>query len=148
MSVKNRIAACAAAAVFASVSSSAIAQDHPYSEGVVVNVTRVRTVDGHFDDYMKWLSTEWKKQEETAKKLGHIVSYEVLSVEPRTPEDADLLLVVRSKNWAALDGALAKGDELTKQLGQTSVQANKEQADRAKIRTILGSSTMQVLELK
>jgi hypothetical protein len=52
------------------VSSTALAQDHPYSEGAVVNVTRVRTVDGHTDDYIKWLSTEWKKQEEIATILG------------------------------------------------------------------------------
>jgi hypothetical protein len=71
-----------------------------------------------------------------------------VAVEARTADDADLLLVTTYKNWAALDGALAKGDEIIKQLGQTNDQSNKEQADRAKIRTVLGSSTMQVLELK
>ena len=148
MSVKSRVAACAAAGVIACVCFAALAQDHPYSEGAVVNVARIRTVDGHFDDYMKWLATEWKKQQETAKRLGYIVGYEVITVEPRTPDDADILLVIRYKNWAALDGALAKGDEVIKQVGQTSDQASKEQAARASIRTVLGSSTMQVLDLK
>jgi hypothetical protein len=148
MSVKNRFAACAATAVFTCLSFAAFAQDHPYSEGVVVNVARIRTVDGHFEDYMKWLATEWKKQQEIAKKLGHIVSYEIMTVEARAPDDADILLVTRYKNWAALDGALAKGDEVIKQIGQTNDQANKEQASRASIRTVLGSSTMQVLDLK
>ena len=148
MSVKNRFAACAAATVFACLSLAAFAQEHPYSEGIVVNVARIRTVDGHFDDYMKWLATEWKRQQEIAKKAGYIVGYEVMTVEARTPDDADILLVTRYANWAALDGALAKGDEVIKQLGQTNDQSSKQQAARASIRTVLGSSTMQVLDLK
>ena len=148
MSIKNRIAVYAAAATLACLSFAALAEDHPYSEGQVVNVARIRTVDGHFDDYMKWLATGWKAQQEAFKKAGYIVSYQVVTVEARTPEDPDLLLITTYKNWAALDGALAKGDEILKQLGQSIDQSNKEQADRGKIRTILGSSTMQVLELK
>ncbi|MGH8264830.1 MAG: hypothetical protein ACRETU_12055 [Steroidobacterales bacterium] len=148
MSVKNRFAAYAAAAAFACLSFAAFAEDHPYSEGAVVNVARIRTVDGHFDDYMKWLATGWKKQQEAAKKLGYIVSYQVVTVEARTPDEPDLLLITTYKNWAALDDALAKGDEVVKQMGQTNDQSNKEQADRSKIRTVLGSSTMQVLDLK
>jgi hypothetical protein len=148
MSIKNRIAVYAAAATLACLSFAALAEDHPYSEGQVVNVARIRTVDGHFDDYMKWLDTEWKRQQEIAKKLGYLVSYQVVSVEARTPEEPDLLLVTTYKNWAALDGALAKGDEITKEMGQTNEQSNKMQADRASIRKILGSSTMQVLDLK
>jgi len=148
MSVKNRIAALAATATLACLSFAAFAEDHPYSEGAVINVTRVRTMDGHFDDYMKWLDTGWKRSQELAKKAGYIVSYQVITVEPRTPEDPDLLLIVTYKDWAALDGALAKGDDITKQLGQTNDQANMQQVERGKIRTILGSSTMQVLDLK
>ncbi|HVS24087.1 MAG TPA: hypothetical protein VMU03_10225 [Gammaproteobacteria bacterium] len=148
MSVKNRFAAGAAAAAFVCLSFAVFAEDHPYSEGAVVNVARIRTVDGHFDDYMKWLATEWKKQQEIAKKLGYIVGYEVMTVEARSADDADILLVTRYKNWAALDGALAKGDETIKQLGRTNDQSNKEQAGRASIRRVLGSSTMQVLDLK
>ena len=38
----------------------------------------------------------------------------MLQVEPREPTDPDLLLRITYKNWAALDGALAKGDEIAK----------------------------------
>jgi hypothetical protein len=72
----------------------------------------------------------------------------VLSVQPRGPEDADLLLVVRYKNWAAFDGGLAKGDAIAKQIEGSVTAANQAQADRAKIRAVLGSSTMQQLMLK
>jgi hypothetical protein len=148
MSTKHLLAAVAACAALTGVSPSANADDHAYTEGGVVNVARIRTMDGHFDDYMKWLDTTWKQEEEAAKKAGYITSYEVLTVEPRGPDDADILLVVRSKNWASLDGAVAKSDAIAKQIEGSVSASNQAQVDRAKIRRVLGSSTMQVLELK
>jgi hypothetical protein len=148
MSMKLRLAACAAFACLASASVVSFADDHAYSEGPVVNVSSIRTVDGKFDDYMKWLSTVWKKEQEAAKKAGYILSYEVLGVEARGPDDPDLYLVITYKNWAALDGAIAKGDEISKQIEGSVSAANQAQADRAKIRRVLGSETMQTLNLK
>jgi hypothetical protein len=148
MSIKQRLAASAAFALLAFASASAVADDHAYSEGPVVNISRIRTVDGKFDDYMQWLDTTWKQEQEAAKKAGYIVSYEVLSIEPRGPDDADLLLMITYKNWAALDGALAKGDVISKQFEGSVAAANQAQADRSKIRRVLGSATMQVLDLK
>jgi len=148
MSIKSRLSACALIALAATLSLPAYADDHAYTEGQVVNVARIRTVDGKFDDYMKWLATVWKKEQEASKKAGYILSYEVLTVEARTPDDADILLVTRYKNWAALDGALAKGDAIAKQIEGSVVAAAQAQADRNKIRRVLGSETMQALELK
>jgi hypothetical protein len=42
---------------------------------------------------------------------------------------------------------LAKGDEITKQIQGSVAAANQAQFERAKMRTVLGSTTMQVLEL-
>lgn len=148
MSIKRKFAACAAFASLACASFTVFADDHAYTEGAVINVARIRTLDGKFDDYMKYLDTTWKQDQELAKKAGYILSYEVINVEPRTPDDADLLLVIRYKNWAALDGALAKGDEIAKQVEGSVAASNQSMIDRGKIRRILGSSTMQVLDLK
>ena len=148
MSLKNQFAAFAAFSCLTFTSFSALADDHPFTEGSVVNVSSIRTVDGKFDDYMKWLDTTWKAQNEAAKKAGYLVSYQVITVEPRGPDDPDLYLVLTYKDWAALDGAVAKGDEITKQVVGSLAAANQAQSDRAKIRRVLGSSTMQVLDLK
>jgi hypothetical protein len=148
MKILNRFAAYAALTALACTSVGAFADDHAFTEGVVVNVARIRTVDGKFDDYVKWLDTTWKAEQEAAKKAGYLLSYEVISVEPRTPDDPDLLLVTRYKNWAALDGATEKADMITKQRGSTVAAESKAQVDRASIRRVLGSSTMQVLDLK
>ncbi len=69
----RKLAALVAVATVASASTPAIAQDRPYSEGPVVNMASIRTMDGKFDEYMAWIATTWKKQEEAGKKLGDVL---------------------------------------------------------------------------
>ena len=148
MLLKHQLAACAAFFCLAFIAGSALADDHPYTEGPVVNVSRIRTVDGKFDEYMNFVATKWKQEQEAGKKMGDILRYEVISIEPRTPDDPDVLLVVYYKNWAALDGSIAKSDAIAKAVDGSVAAANKGVVDRASIRRVLGSSTMQVLNLK
>jgi hypothetical protein len=148
MSTKQRLAAYAAFASLALTGVSALADDHPYTEGNVVNVSGIRTENGKFDEYMKYVDTTWKQEQEAAKKAGYIVSYEVLTAEPRTEHDPDIYLVVTYKNWAALDGSIEKGDAIAKQIEGSVAASNQGVVDRNKIRRVLGSQTMQVLNLK
>ena len=126
----------------------ALADDHAFKEGPVMTVSSIRTVDGHFDDYMKWLDTTWKSMQEAAKKAGYITDYAVYMVDPRGPDDPDVYLVVSYKNYAALDDGLAKGDALSKQIEGSVQAANQSEADRAKIRRVLGTQTLQQAILK
>ena len=64
--VSTAIAMCGAAPV--------LADDHTYSEGEVVNISKIRTENGHFDDYMKYLDTTWKTEQEAYKKAGLITN--------------------------------------------------------------------------
>jgi hypothetical protein len=148
MSMKIGFAACAALAGLAFAAAPAQADDHAYSEGQVMTIEKIRTVDGHLDDYMKWLDTTWKALQEASKKAGYIVSYEVLLASPHGPDDPDVILVTTYKNWAAFDGFLAKGDTVAKQIEGSVAASNQAQADRAKIRRVLGSETVQKAELK
>ena len=148
MSIRLRLAACAALAAFAFAGAGAFADDHAYSEGPIIQVTSIRTVDGRFDEYVKWLDTVWKAEQEASKKAGYILSYEVLSVDPRGPDDPDVYLVITYANFAALDGGLAKGDAIAKQIEGSVEAANKSETDRSKIRRVLGTQTMQRLNLK
>ena len=138
----------AALAGLAVMSVAALADDHPYTDGPVVNVAAIRTEYGKFDDYMKYLSTTWKSQQEAAKKAGYIISYRVVTVEPRGENDPDIYLVINYKNWAALDGATAKADAITKQVEGSLEKSNQGAVDRGKIRRVLGSWTGQELDLK
>jgi len=142
------LCACAALLAAASFTTTVHADGRYWNDGPVVNVASIRTVDGHFDDYMKWLSTTYKQQQETAKKAGLILSYRVMVIEARTPQDPDILLITEFKNWAALDSLGSKLDAVEAKVEGSVDKANQSEADRAKIRTVLGSRTMQEALLK
>lgn len=148
MNNKRRLVVSAAFVTLAAMSVAALADDHAYTDGPVVNVAAIRTEYGKFDDYMKYLSTTWKSQQEAAKKAGYIISYRVVTVEPRGENDPDIYLVINYKNWAALDGATAKADAITKQTEGSLQKSNQGAVDRGKIRRVMGSWTGQELELK
>jgi hypothetical protein len=149
MIVKKHWAVVAAAFMgLALTSVAALADDHPFTEGQVVNVSAIRTEYGKFDDYMNFLGTTWKATQEAAKKAGFITGYKVISVEARGENDPDIYLVVYYKNWAALDGATAKGDQIAKEVEGSVAASNKGAVERGKIRRILGSWTGQQLDLK
>ena len=141
---------CAAAALLAAttLTSTAFADGRDWNDGPVINVASIRTVDGHFDDYMHWLATAYKKQQEAAKKAGLITSYRVIVVEARGPNDPDILLVTEFKNWAALDHLGGKLDAVSAQVEGSVAKAAQSEAERAKIRTVLGSRTEQEALLK
>jgi hypothetical protein len=124
------------------------ADGRDWNDGPVVNVSSIRTVDGHFDDYMHWLSTTFKQQQEAAKKAGLITSYRVMVIEARGPSDPDVLLITEYKNWAALDKLGGKLDAVSAQVEGSIEKANQSEVERGKIRTVLGSRTMQEALLK
>ena len=130
------------------MSAAAIADDHVYTEGPVVNVAAIRTGYGHFDDYMKYLDTTWKAEQEAAKKAGYILGYRVVTVEARGENDPDIYLVINYKNWAARDDATARADTIAKQVEGSLSASNEGAVDRGKIRRVLGSWTGRELDLK
>jgi hypothetical protein len=141
---------CAAAGVLAIALQApvAYADGRDYNDGPVQNVSFIRTVDGHFDEYMHWLATSYKKQQDAAKAAGLITGYQVLVAQPHNAQDADIILVTVYKNWAALDNLGSKFDQVLAKTEGSVDAANKSEADRSKIRTVLGSENVQVAELK
>jgi NAD(P)H-nitrite reductase large subunit len=149
MSLMTRVLSAAGALLtLTTLTTTALADGRDYNDGPVTNVISIRTVDGHFDDYMHWLATGFKKQQEAAKKAGIITAYRVIVVEARGPNDPDILLVTELKNWAALDGLGGKLDALSAQIQGSVEKAAQSQVERAQIRTVLGSRTAQEALLK
>jgi hypothetical protein len=130
------------------LSTVALADGRDWNDGPVINVASIRTVDGHFDDYMHWLATTYKKEQEAAKAAGLITAYRVIVIEPRGPNDPDILLVTEYKNWAALDHLGSKFDQVLAKIEGSVEKANQSEVDRSKIRTVLGSRTQQEALLK
>jgi hypothetical protein len=148
MSMKLHLAAGAACIGLLVSGAAALADDHGYTQGGLVNVSYIRTEYGKFDEYMQYVDTTWKAEQEAAKKAGYITGYKVITIEPRTENDPDIALVIYYKNWAALDDSIAKTDAVLKQVEGSLSASNQGATDRNKIRRIIGSWTGQELLLK
>jgi hypothetical protein len=86
--MKSCIALAFASAAMLATSVAALAEDaRPYDNGPVWDVSAILTKPGHFDDYMKFVSTTWRAEQEAAKAKGLVLDYKVLNVaDPRDNE--------------------------------------------------------------
>jgi hypothetical protein len=127
---------------------AAVAADRPYTEGVVSEISSIRTEPGMFDAYMAWLAGPYKQIMEAQKAAGLIVDYAVYAAAPRSPSDPDLYLVTVYKNMAALDDLAAKSDPIMEKLQGSLADQNKAYIERGKMRTVLGSELVREAVLK
>lgn len=129
---------------------TAVRADEPkaYTDGSVTVVTYVKILPGGFDSYMKFLATTRKAEMDEQIKAGMILATHVYSAQAHSPRDADLILTVTYKNWAAFDGLSDKEDAIMKKLAGSLDNATAASVSRGKIREILGSETIQELVLK
>jgi hypothetical protein len=123
-----------------------MSEDMPYKEGTVSEVTSIKVKEGHFLDYWAFLSTAYRQQMDEAKKQGLIVSYQIFSANPKTPNEPDLYLVTEYANMAALDGLDAKMSAISAKLAGSMKQADQKDAERDAIRTVMGSEWIRELK--
>ena len=145
--MKRVIAAAALSAAFVAVSSFAAEPAPPYSNGPVWDVQHIRTKDGHFDDYIKWVSSVWKSYQEAWIKAGYTIGYKVYVVVDPRADEPDVLLCTEYKNMAAMDTSVAEQYAFAaKRFGPTAQQDQK-QASRESIRTPMGDVLIREINL-
>jgi hypothetical protein len=124
------------------------AQGRPYTEGSVWFLSMIRTTPGFEDDYLRSLTTTWKRVTDEAKRQGVVLSYKILSANPAGPDDWDLLLMVELKNWAAIDGITDKFEAIQQKIIGGEDAQRQLATKRLEIRRILASKNAQELHLK
>jgi hypothetical protein len=122
--------------------------DAPYTEGPVWNVTMVKAKPGMGDEYLTGLAKTFKGTLEEAKKQNLILDYKILLGNAATPQDFDILLMVESKNMAALDNGREKFDPITRKIVGTTDQQQAMAVKRLDIREIMGVKIMREITLK
>ena len=147
--MKSYIALAFASAAVLATSAAALAQDaHPYDNGPVWDVSAVLTKPGHFEDYMKFVATTWRAEQEAAKAQGLVLDYKVLTVSDPRENEPDLYLMVEYKNMGAFDTPLDQQDAVTRKIFGSLLAANKSGIDRESIRTLKGEMLTRELILK
>jgi hypothetical protein len=110
----------------------------PYRDGTVWNVTFVRMKPGMDTAYLNYVATDWKRNQEAAKKEGLIVSYKVLSTEAHNPDDWNLILMTEVKDLATLEASQDKVEALTQKMVGDDQKQMQGYKDRSEIREIMG----------
>jgi hypothetical protein len=122
--------------------------DAPYTEGPVWTITMVKAKAGMTDEYLKGLAKTFKAALDEAKKQDLVMDYKILLGPAATPRDFDILLMVESKNMAALDGLREKTDPIARKIQGTPDQQLATQTKRLEIREIIGTKNMREITLK
>ena len=122
--------------------------DAPYTEGPVWTITMVKAKAGMTDEYLKGLAKTFTGALDEAKKQNLIMDYKILLGPAATPQDFDILLMVESKNMAALDGFREKADPIARKIQGTPDQQLATQTKRLEIREIMGTKNMREITLK
>lgn len=135
-------------AALALAAAPAAAEGPSYDKGPVWDFAQIKTVDGHFDDYMKWLAGPWKAQQEASKKAGYIRSYKVLVVVDPRKDEPDIILATEYANMAAFDHSTTEEYAFGEKVWGSMSKANQEQAARSAIRTLTGDMLMREALLK
>jgi hypothetical protein len=132
-----------------SLACSARAQDvRQYTDGPVTEMDYIRVEYGHFEEYVDWLNSTWKPTMEATKKAGLILDYKVVRATPKTPDQANIFLMITYKNMAAaLDRVVEQEEVAKKVIGTTEVQ-NKARVGRNQYRTVLGTEYVREIILK
>ena len=149
MKITKKLQVIALAALSLGIASLCSAQsDAPYTEGPVWTITMVKAKPGMGDEYLKGLAKTFKGTLEEAKKQNLILDYKILLGNAATPQDFDILLMVESKNMAALDNGREKFDPITRKIVGTTDQQQAMAVKRLDIREIIGSKLMREITLK
>ncbi len=123
-----------------------------YSLGPVTEVDYIHVEYGHFDEYMKWVTSTWAPTMEAAKKAGLIIGYRVFESSPKSPDEANVYLEITFKDMAAYAGDI--GDQagafeaVTEKVICSSACQDQARVHRNEIRKVLGTELTRELVLK
>lgn len=135
--------------ILAAGAGPAAAQNRPYTQGPVLDLSYVRVKPGMFDKYVQWLATDWKRNMEAQKQDGIILDYAVYRSRQQHEADWNLVLAVTYPNMAALDNLRDRAEPITtRTLKQTPEQLAQADIERGAMRDQLGSRLLRQLKLK
>ncbi len=149
MRITKKLQIAALAALSLGIANLCSAQsDAPFTEGPVWNITMVKVKPGMGDEYLKGLAKTLKGTLDEAKKQNLVLDYKILLGNAGTPQDFDILIMVESKNMAALDNGREKFDPIARKVVGTTDQQQAMAVKRLDIREIMGTKLMREITLK
>jgi hypothetical protein len=120
----------------------------PYRNGSVWEMNFIRMKPGMETAYLTYIATDWKRNQEAAKKEGLALSYKVLTTEGHTPGDWNIVLMTEYKDLASMEANQDKGEALQQRLVGDDAKQMQGYKDRLEIREIIGDRQAREIVLE
>ena len=137
-----------AAMVVATLATPALAQESSYKPGTVWNASRIDVLPGQFENYMDYLTTTWKKNQELAKAEGIVLDYHVLAVNNPRQGEPDLVLIIEYKDYQTTAQQEAFSKKVNAMMALDDRKQDVAAGKRQAMRELMGSTEYQELILK
>ncbi len=146
--IRKLTGAFVAAALLVGLAAPAAAEESRYESGNVWYVSDIDVLDGQFENYMTWLADEWVKFRKLNALHGNEVGYYVLANTQARNGEPDLYLVTINKDFQTIAQGLATEKKINEAMAKDRKQFEKEGAERAPMRKVMGSIELIELKLK
>jgi hypothetical protein len=140
------LAATAAASLF--VSAPGQAQSSSYTQGNYWEISMIDIEDGQDENYLDYLSKQWKRQQEYAKQKGYITGYNVLTNAYPRDGEPDLYLITQSVALPDAKEQEKRNAEFEAFMQRNARQLSEESGKRVTMRHLKGGMLLQELMLK
>lgn len=120
----------------------------PTHAGTVWELSFIHVKPGMDTAYEKYLASDWKREQETLKAEGIILSYKVIEAEAHSPNDWDLMLMVEYKDLASREANEDKADAMLQKMFGGDEKVMQGYKERAEIRDVLGTRVARELILE
>jgi len=121
----------------------------PFHDGPVWEITFVKMKAGLGLNYMNFLASDWKKEQEALKQAGLILNYMVIETESHSPNDFDLMLMVEFKDLATMEANQDKAEAVANQaLNSNDQKMIAGYQERASWREIIGERLARQIVLE
>ena len=138
----------ALAALILIAPTAALAQESNYTPGTVWQSARIEIEPGQYENYMDYLDTKWKAQQELGKREGYIVSYHVLAVDSKRAGEPDLLLVTEFKDHMTTAQIESFRKKIEAMMTADSRKMDMASGERRSMRKLAGLTEYQEMKLK
>ena len=120
-------------------STAAFAQAaRPYRNGSVWSIGFIQIKPGMDTAYLNYVAGDWKKEQETLKKDGQIISYMVIQTEGHSSTDWNLMLMTEFKDLASMEANQDKADQLLQTMVGDDTKQSRGTITRGEMRELMG----------
>lgn len=137
-----------AAMMAATLATPSMAQESSYKSGSVWEASRIDVLPGQFENYMDFLATTWKKNQEMAKAEGIVLDYHVLATNNARAGEPDLILIIEYKDYRTTAQQEAFSKKLNAMMALDERKQEMAAGKRQSMRELMGSTEYQELILK